>query len=78
MDPNRKEMATARQTLNKELLKPTMTFKTFFKGLVFLAPTKIEIRVRLWHHNGTVSEHIQSIAPNEDFVDDEDEKDNDG
>lgn len=73
MDPNRKEMATARQTLSKELLKPTMTFKTFFKGLVFLAPKKIEIRIRLWHHNGTVSEHVQTVSPDEDF----DEKDGD-
>lgn len=56
-DLNRKTKTAARASLSKELLKATMTWKTFIKGLNFLSVVKFELRLKLHHANGKVTQH---------------------
>lgn len=61
MDPNRKAKAAARAGLSKELLKETMTFKTFIKGLLFLAVARVDFKVTLHHANGKITTHEMNV-----------------
>lgn len=61
---NIKERSSARGNLRKELLKSTMTWKVFCKGLSFLNITKFEISIRLHHANGVVTEHSEVVNLN--------------
>ena len=62
LDPNRVEKATARASLSKELLKVSMTWKTFIKGLSFLNVIKFELKIKLHHANGKTTEHNLNVA----------------
>lgn len=62
LDPNRVEKATARASLSKELLKVSMTWKTFVKGLSFLNVIKFELKIKLFHANGKMTEHALNVA----------------
>lgn len=59
--PDRVQRAAARASLNKELLKESMTWKTFIKGLVFLRLWKIDITIRAYHMNQRVTEHRTTV-----------------
>lgn len=50
---SRKDRADARAGLSEELLKETMTWKTFLKGLKFLAATYVEVTLNLWLNDKT-------------------------
>ncbi len=65
LDPNRVEKASARASLGKELLKDSMTWKTFIKGLNFLNVLKFELTVRLHHANGKVTDHVLHVTLDE-------------
>lgn len=65
LQPNRKEKAAARASLSKDLLKEAMTWKTFFKGLAFLAIWKFDIKLTLYHENGNVTEHVTTVVVGE-------------
>lgn len=65
LGPNRNEKAAARAGLSKELLKASMTFKTWIKGIVFLAISKIKITVTLYHENGKVTDHSVTVVLDE-------------
>lgn len=69
LDPNRKAKAAARASLSKELLKAAQTFKTFIKGIVFLAVVRMDIRITLHHENGRVTDHGLSVILGELNVD---------
>lgn len=59
---NIKEISSLRGNLKKELLKTTMTWKVFIKGLVFLSVKKIDISIRLHHSNNKITEHYKSVT----------------
>lgn len=65
LDPNRVERATARASLGKDLLKISMTWKTFIKGLAFLNVLKFELSMRLYHANGKVTDHRLDVVLDE-------------
>lgn len=44
--PNPKDRSSARGNLNKELHRPTMTWKVFRKAILFLAPVKATFIIR--------------------------------
>lgn len=48
LDHNRIEKANARVTLSKELLKESMTWKTFVRGLDFLNTKQYDLGVEVW------------------------------
>lgn len=50
--PNPKDRSSARGNLNKELHRPTMTWKVFRKAILFLAPVRATFIVRFeWRTN---------------------------
>lgn len=51
---NKKDMATTRGNLQKELLKSEMTFNVFLKGLRFLELNKVDINIVGHRKNGEV------------------------
>ena len=75
IDPNRVEKASARASLGKELLKESMTWKTFIKGLNFLNVLKFELRIRLYHTNGKVTDHQLNVSLDEIDPDDSESDD---
>ncbi len=66
---SRKDRAGVRASLNKELLKPSMTWKTWIKGLVFLAITKVEVSLVLTHESRRITNHEDTILL-DDFEED--------
>lgn len=74
-DPNRNEKASARASLSKELMKDSITWKTFIKGLNFLSVLRFELSITLHHANGKVTQHkVNAIL---DEIDAEGDKDGD-
>lgn len=57
----RKKITSMRGNLMKELGKPEMTWKVFFKGLRFLQPIKIEFSVRITWRTKKITEHTQTV-----------------
>lgn len=66
---NIRESSSVRGNLKKELLKNSISWKVFIKGLMFLNITKFELVIRLHHSNKIVTEHKKTVALDEDFVD---------
>lgn len=62
MDVNRKDRADVRAGLSGELLKTSMTWKTFLKGLKFLSIAKMSIVVRLWKSDETCILYRQNYS----------------
>ena len=58
---NLKEISTFRGNIKKELLKNTMSWKVFIKGLVFLNVTSFTITIKLNHASGRNSLHSKTI-----------------
>ena len=54
---NGKDRSSTRGSLQKELFRPSMTFKVFRKALLLLAPEEIELIVKLKWPNGNVTAH---------------------
>ena len=63
---NVKEASSQRGNLRKELLKTTMSWKVFIKGLMFLNVIKFDITIRLYHPAGRVTEHIKTVRLDRD------------
>ena len=62
---NRIERARARIGLSDELLKVSMTWKTFMLGLNFLNIVKFEMDLLLHYSGNTVSRHVRVVVPSE-------------
>lgn len=60
IEPRRK-ITSMRGNLMKELGKPEMTFKVFYKGLRFLQPFKVEFFVRIHWRSKKITEHMQTM-----------------
>lgn len=58
---NIKERSSARGNLRKELLRPVMTWKVFCKGLRFLKVKRFSVIIRLYHANGSTTDHERHI-----------------
>jgi len=58
---NRRDMASIRGNLNKEFLRPTMTWKVFCKAMMFLHVRRFKIVIVAEHEDGTVTEHSSII-----------------
>jgi hypothetical protein len=69
---NIKDASSQRGNLRKELLKTTMTWKVFIKGLMFLNVIKFDISVKLYHPNGRLTEHIKTVRLDRDMENIED------
>lgn len=61
INPNRKDKASIRAGISKELLKPDMTWKSWVKGMVFLAAVKLEFYVFLQHENGKSTSVLETV-----------------
>lgn len=61
-DQPRKKITSMRGNLIKELGKPEMTWKVFYKGIRFLQPIKVELALRIhWRSKNRVTEHTHTI-----------------
>lgn len=58
--PNGEKIAAIRTGLSKELMKETISWKTFIRGLEFLYVEKFEITILLEHRDETVTKHYHS------------------
>lgn len=58
---NKKDQSSARGNLQKELLKPEMTWKVFLKGIRFLGIISFEINIIAKHANGKQTIHSHSV-----------------
>jgi len=56
-----RKLSSVRGNLKKELLKSTMTWKVFIRGLLFLNIKKMEISVKLHDATGRVSIHSKVV-----------------
>lgn len=56
------DVSSARGNLNKELKKPTMSWKVFIKGLNFLNVVELNIGVQLYHKNGLTTTHYRTVS----------------
>lgn len=64
-DTSRKEKAMVRIGLSKELLKESMTWKTFVKGIKFLNVPKFELYLTLWQSTGNMTMHSIAVSSDE-------------
>jgi hypothetical protein len=64
MPKNIETVSSLRGNLKKELLKNTMSFKVFIKGLVFLNVKKFELKITLYHGNNQVTIHTKTVSLN--------------
>lgn len=73
---NIKEASSQRGNLKKELLKSSMSWKVFVKGMVFLNVRKFDISIKLHLSSGLVSEHHKTVIL-ANYTDDNHEASND-
>lgn len=59
---NIKEASSQRGNLKKELLKSSMSWKVFVKGMVFLNVKRFDISIKLHLSSGLISEHHKSVV----------------
>lgn len=55
---DRTKRSAVRASLTKELFKPTMTWKSFIKGMVYLSASRVEITVKAYPNFGRPGEVI--------------------
>ncbi len=60
------DRSSAKGNLKRELLSDKISWKVFCKGLRFLNIWKFEIKIRAYHKNGSVTEHIKVVNINKD------------
>ena len=56
-----KTLITERSSLKKELLSPEMTWKVFCKGINFLGYDSFQLKIDIYHNNGTVTTSEKEI-----------------
>jgi hypothetical protein len=66
---NIKEISSTRGNIKKELLKNTISWKVFIKGLMFLNVSRFDIGVSLHHTNGKITNHYRSVNLGTDLGD---------
>lgn len=59
---HKRQRASIRASISKELLKGSITWKTFMKGLVFLNIAKFKIETKLYHANKQPTFHEISVV----------------
>lgn len=70
--PNtRRDHSSVLGNLTKELIKPSMTWRIFCKGLRFLRLTKFEITITAHHLDGAVTVHSMPVDLYESMSDEE-------
>lgn len=69
--PNGRDRSTARGNLNKELRRPSMTWRNFMRGLAFLNPVKIKFEIHLTWRNKETTIHSLSLKTNRYVEEDE-------
>jgi len=72
---DRTKRSAARASLTKELFKPTMTWKSFVKGMVYLSAVRVEITLKAYPLFGRQAEVLgaREVINLSDFKDDIDE-----
>ena len=58
---NKKDRASARGNLTKELMKKGMSWRVFMKAMVFLGLRKFDIIIVATHGNGKVTQHMKTV-----------------
>ena len=56
-----KTLITERSSLKKELLSPEMTWKVFCKGINFLGYDSFQLKIDIYHNNGTITTSEKEI-----------------
>lgn len=70
--PNGKDKSSARGNLNKELRRPTMTWKVFNdKAIPFLNPSRVEFDISMHWANGRVTHHKLGMDRSELHLDED-------
>lgn len=59
---HKRQRASIRASISKELLKGSITWKTFMKGLVFLSIARFNIQTKLYHSNKPPTHHEISVV----------------
>lgn len=54
---NRRDLASIRGNLNKEFLRPQMTWKVFCKGMMFLRVRRFKLIIIIEHEDGMKTTH---------------------
>ena len=67
-DNNRVDRTSIRGNLVKEFIRPRMTWKVFFKGMVFLKIRRFKIIIVAEHEDGRITEH-STIVDNSELAD---------
>lgn len=76
--PNGKDKSSARGNLNKELRRPTMTWKVFNdKAIPFLNPKRVEFDISMTWANGRTTHHKLGMDRSEMHLDEEIDADED-
>lgn len=57
MKIHKRQKASIRAAVSKEILKPQLTWKTFIKGLLFVGVRAFTIRLRVYHEVRGVTSH---------------------
>lgn len=70
---NIKERSSARGNIRKELLRGSMTWKVFCKGIRFLQVPRFTITICLHHRNGDKSFHEHTVVIDELYTGPEDQ-----
>lgn len=56
------EQYTAKCSLRREISKSNISWKVFIKGIIFLRTFKVNFKLRLFHRNDLVSDHIKTLV----------------
>ena len=69
-----KSKSSARGNLNKELTRDVMSWRVFEKGLRFLGPVRVRMRIELEWQNGTSEQHVVTIDTNSPLIENGDDE----
>ena len=61
LDTNIKQASNARRNLKKELLSTSLSWRVFIKGLIFLRVRKFDLNIRLYHNDGSITNHSRTV-----------------
>lgn len=70
---NTTEISTARSAMRRELMHPTMTWKVFIKGLMFLRVKEVVMTLTLYRTDEPISEHECRFKLTDQNLDDHDD-----
>lgn len=59
---NKDEHYTTKCSLKREILKSNISWKVFVKGIIFILTNRMIIKMKLYHNNGFITEHVYPIS----------------